>query len=466
MFAREYDPEYLNEILPPLPSENRGRAKPHQEPYKTEQEPPVLLNDHALKVWKGEECVLKEDGDIDRSGSLYAIGAELYKAGATKKTIAEALNERDVSLEWNKYTDRKNPEEQYRRIVDKLEVKAKNMDNVYDFDEHKKDKDGHPDQKSPFGNRVMLDDVMENGVEDPEELVKDVLLRGKAHHLYADAGSGKTFVAVCLAKEIVKQYKTVVYLDKENGIRTMAQRMGYLGTDPKQIREFLHYHFGFFALCNAETRTAYEDMLDQVKPDLIIFDSWIGFLTDVDLNENESRDIQRWASVYLHPARQRGITTLILDHVPHEAKRSRESGRKKEEVDVQWELHNSESFDRDKVGSIRLRRKKDREGWLPDTVTFRLGGADGEFIFEREQKEKEGDDLSDAQRKVLKILEDKFEGGAKNAEWMNACKKYENISESTYYDCKKKLTAKGRVEKRDEKFHPDYGSDDLDWWEW
>jgi hypothetical protein len=48
---------------------------------------------------------------------------------------------------------------------------------------------------------------------------------------------------------------------------------------------------------------------------------------------------------------------------------------------------------------------------------------------------------------------------------MNDCKEYENISESTYYDARKKLIEKGRVEKRNEKFHPVDGSDDWDW-EW
>lgn len=462
MFDKAYDPDYLEDLLRSVgdeAKEGEGRQREHREDG---QGPPVRLDAYGTRVWNGQHHVQNEYGEVDRSASLYKISAVLSEAGASRKIIVEALKERDVSLGWEKYSDRKNPEEQYRRIVDKLEEKAQNTDNVYDFDEHKKEKDGHPDQKAPFGNRVMLDELVENGLKDPEELIEGVLLKGKAHHLFADAGSGKTFVALNLAMEVLKQGKTAVYLDKENGPRTMAQRVISMGMNTKKSGNLLHYHFDFPTPCDEGTRRSYEDMLDHIEPDLVVFDSWIGFLSDADLDENVSRDIQKWANHYLHPARGREITTLILDHVPHDARRSRGSGRKKEEVDVQWELHNSESFDRDKVGSIRLRRKKDREGWLPEVVSFRLGGEDGEFIFEREHKEQEGDGLSDAQRKVLKILEGMFEEGAKTAQWEKACKEYENIPESTFYECRKKLIEKGRVEKRNEKFYPVYGSDGWD----
>ncbi|MDP9426848.1 MAG: AAA family ATPase, partial [Actinomycetota bacterium] len=290
-----------------------------------------------------------------------------------------------------------------------------------------------------------LDEIMREGVEDPEELVEGVLLKGKVHHLYADAGSGKSWTALGLASKVMEQGKTVVYLDKENGPRTMTDRLNLLGVEPEKVKKLFIYHSDPSTSADEGIRQAYEEMLDQDEPDLIVVDSWIGFLSDADLNENDSSDIQKWARWYLQPARRRGITVLVLDHVPHGAIRSRGSGRKKEEVDVQWELHRSESFDRGTVGLVNLRRKKDREGWLPSKVAFRMGGGNDGFVFERLRSfgEDPRGKLPENQQKILRVLKDKFDGHVPtDAEWKKGCEEYEEVASSSYYDAKKKLLEK------------------------
>ena len=85
--------------------------------------PPVSLHADALKLWRGDLVIDHADGarkqaggitEIDRSATLYHIGLELAKAGVTPRSIAEALEERDAALGYDKYVDRPDPQEYYR----------------------------------------------------------------------------------------------------------------------------------------------------------------------------------------------------------------------------------------------------------------------------------------------------------------------------------------------------------------
>lgn len=77
-----------------------------------EDEPPVRLFGAALEWWDGARQA------SDRSGTLWAIGKELYRAGATVSTIAAALAERDMTLhakhpDGPKYAGRPDAAERY-----------------------------------------------------------------------------------------------------------------------------------------------------------------------------------------------------------------------------------------------------------------------------------------------------------------------------------------------------------------
>jgi P4 family phage/plasmid primase-like protien len=110
----------LDRLLPPVQESRNGHK---QERRTSPDNPPVKLTGKALRVWRGEEPVAKNDGsgEVDRSGTLMSIGRHLYNAGATRQTIVAALEERDRSLGYQKYTGRSDQWEQYEAIVDKLE---------------------------------------------------------------------------------------------------------------------------------------------------------------------------------------------------------------------------------------------------------------------------------------------------------------------------------------------------------
>jgi len=112
--------DWYDERLPPL------EEPPKRERKETSEEPPVELDGYGMRVWRGEDPKVREDtGELDRSGSLLKIGRVLYDAGAARATIVEALAERDETLGWCKYTDRRDSDEQYHKIVDELERKGR-----------------------------------------------------------------------------------------------------------------------------------------------------------------------------------------------------------------------------------------------------------------------------------------------------------------------------------------------------
>src|SRR5919112_923450 len=116
---RAWDPEVIDQAIPELP-----KAVPN--PDGQDETPPLALDAGGRRVWRGEEPKLKDDGRIDRSGSLLKIGRVLYDAGGERPLIVRALRERDEALGWRKYTGRHDADQRYHEIVDELESNGRN----------------------------------------------------------------------------------------------------------------------------------------------------------------------------------------------------------------------------------------------------------------------------------------------------------------------------------------------------
>src|SRR5215208_1838273 len=122
--SRTYSAGDLDRILPPLPGPASKNGHTHVD--EDAGDPPVELAPEALKVWRGEKPKAKDTGEIDRSASLMKIGRVLYDAGASPRVVAEALKERDLTLSYQKYTNRRDADEQYQVIADKLASEGRN----------------------------------------------------------------------------------------------------------------------------------------------------------------------------------------------------------------------------------------------------------------------------------------------------------------------------------------------------
>jgi Bifunctional DNA primase/polymerase, N-terminal len=86
-------------------SAGRGAPDEHQAPPG---EPPVYLTPARREWWDGERQSRGADGTIDRSRTLFNIGLVLAGAGLmSTELIADALRERDETLGYRKYADRR-----------------------------------------------------------------------------------------------------------------------------------------------------------------------------------------------------------------------------------------------------------------------------------------------------------------------------------------------------------------------
>jgi hypothetical protein len=301
----------------------------------------------------------------------------------------------------------------------------------------------------PRFERIDLGEPIESGMEPPEMLVPDVLYAGSVHAIYSAGGTGKTFFALWLIKQVIDQDKPVILLDQENSVRIISERLRSLGVTGEQARRNLHYYpFPSMPLSD-DASAEFEALLDETKPALVVFDSWINFLASAGLEENSSVDIALWADAYPQRARMRGIACLLLDHIPKEGNTARGSGRKLDYVDVMFELTKPQHFDRETVGRIDLRLKKDREGWLSWGVGFTLGGKDGSLVFGRTAFDSSllaPDSLLPSDRTTLDALKSFGSSGARDKEWREEAMK-RGPKRTTYYRSRGTLLEQGLVEE-------------------
>ncbi|MDP9438180.1 MAG: AAA family ATPase [Actinomycetota bacterium] len=325
---------------------------------------------------------------------------------------------------------------------------------------------GHAEPEAPtnplLAGRVLLGKAMVEGIDPPEELEPGLLLKGKVHHIFAAAGLGKTMLALWLVKRRIEAGERVVYFDDENGPRTVGERLQDMGVDPAKVDENLYYLPFPNLPMTAEARHSYRELLEEVEPSLIVFDSWISFLASAGMSENENTDVQTWCSAYTQTARALGIAVVLLDHVPHEGSRARGASRKRDEADVQWQLFKTKPFDRNSVGEINLHLEKDREAWLETSVKFSVGGTeDGKLVFDRSagtiEEPDPTDGLTPSARNLLDVLRARFAGtGATASEWARAA----NVHRPLIYRAKDPLIGRGLIREDRKRYYPTPGPDE------
>jgi AAA domain len=311
--------------------------------------------------------------------------------------------------------------------------------------------DGEEDPQRPRSRfeRIDLGEPIESGMEPAEMLVPDVLYAGSVHGIYSAGGKGKTFFALWLIKQVIVQDRPVMLLDQENGVRIISERLRALGVSAEQARRNLYYYPFPSMPLEAGAADEFEEMLDEVKPALVVFDSWINFLASAGLDENSSVDIAQWADAYSQKARQRGMAILLLDHIPKEGNTARGSGRKLDYVDVMWELTKPQDFDRETVGRINLRLKKDREGWMPWGVAFTVGGSENGLVFGRTAFDSSllaPDRLLPSDRTTLDALKSFGSSGVRDKDWREEAIK-RGLGRTTYYRSRGTLLEHGLVEE-------------------
>jgi hypothetical protein len=176
--GRSYSPRDLDEALPEIEAKRVPRSR------DASDEPPVVLDEQALRVWRAEDPKLKEDGTVNRSSTLVKIGRVLYDAGCNRPVIEAALEERGRALGWNKYTNRRDAAQCYAGIVDELEKSGRNRKARITVGGDRPSEGDADTSEEKEGRRNQADRLIGYALEDVQELFVDQ--HGAPHALVDD----------------------------------------------------------------------------------------------------------------------------------------------------------------------------------------------------------------------------------------------------------------------------------------
>lgn len=225
---------------------------------------------------------------------------------------------------------------------------------------------------------IVFEDIIgliDGGIPDPEILVDDVLYTEGVHWLDAHPGAGKSTFALEWACIVMREGGHVVWLDYEAGLTQTARRLLAVGANHDDIRERFHY-----AGWPPDAAAQLALVAQRWPGALVIFDSASKALSSAGINENANEEVVKWTTSLVRAAKINRLPLVVIDHISKDGQAtlySRGAGTKRADTDVHWRIDVIEEFDRETVGTVCLRRLKDREGFFPAKLWFTVGDGRG-----------------------------------------------------------------------------------------
>ena len=187
--------------------------------------------------------------------------------------------------------------------------------------------------------------------QEVEWLVPSLLASGRGHAIYSAPGIGKSLltleIAACLAagQEVLgceaRRPLKVLYLDQENNVTSdVVPRLKSMGFTPGVLKNLAFASFpDLDALDGRNGNQTMEELLEQTKPELVVFDTLARFV------EGEENSNNTWNNFYVNvgvPMKRRGIAYLRLDHSgKNEDQGMRGGSAKLGDLDLVWRLSQS-----------------------------------------------------------------------------------------------------------------------------
>jgi len=208
-------------------------------------------------------------------------------------------------------------------------------------------------------------DAWKDQPEDTAWLYREWLEAGTVNALFAKPGTGKSLVALEIAVAVTARGLSVVYVDDENRVRDLVERLQAFGCEPGDLAR-LHM-FSFAGLPPLDTEKGGQHLLALATfydAALITLDTTTRM---VQGRENDSDTFLQLYRCSLVPLKARGMTVLRLDHPGKDAERGqRGSSAKDGDVDTIWQLlTETEGLE------YRLERTKSRSGHGPAAFSLR-----------------------------------------------------------------------------------------------
>ena len=219
----------------------------------------------------------------------------------------------------------------------------------------------------PF-RELSLASLVRDGVPPPDLLCGDLLYAAGLHSISGPPDCGKTTIALWWMLRHVRAGHPVVFLDEEGGAELVAEKLIALGATPEDAETD-----PLLPVPRPQPGSAYDvivlrELLDDLKPGIVLWDSSAAFLSRAGLDENSASDVTRfWAQVLTPIAREHGVAVLVIDHDAKNGEASRfarGSGAKLAATDVAFKVSIVQAFDRTTNGVLHMQVTKDRRGWL------------------------------------------------------------------------------------------------------
>jgi hypothetical protein len=330
--SHTYSAGELDRTLPPLPVANGHTQVDDRD---DQAEPPVALGPEALKVWRGEKPKAKDTGEVDRSASLMKIGRTIYDAGATRRTVVEALKERDLALGWECYTNRSDADKQYWNIADKLEVggrsrRAPIRPEGRNSHSHSHIGDVNVNEEENNTNhypKKSLRAISFTGRAKPppqEFVVEKIIPCGLATSFYGGGGLAKSvnilhlgmsvaFVGVAHWHGLEVITCPVIYLDFEMSEMVQLRRAKDIADGAGWPDVPQNFHYVEATGCpTADVFGFALELIEKRGPALVIVDSF-GF--SMQGESERSADVLSYVRNYVQPLQDTGSHTLVVDHI-------------------------------------------------------------------------------------------------------------------------------------------------------
>lgn len=189
---------------------------------------------------------------------------------------------------------------------------------------------------------------------------------GKMHVLQAEPSSGKSWIALFAALEVLNMGGSVIFLDYEDQAVSITGRLLALGGDPASITERFQYIRPSGAMGTQE-RAELSTVLQRLNPDLIIIDGVAEAISRDGFDEDRNSEVVKWVDQYPRWLSQTGACVVMIDHIAKDKEKggryARGASHKLAAVDgASYQVKIIHSFSRHKGGSVKLVVAKDRPG--------------------------------------------------------------------------------------------------------
>lgn len=193
----------------------------------------------------------------------------------------------------------------------------------------------------------------------------NLIYRGKVNGLLGESESGKTWIALLAVQQALTQGQSVIYLDFEDSMRGIMNRLRAMGT--------IDYHLANLVYSNPDEMlglNASSDLYEALatfKPDLVVLDGVNAAMTLLGLDLTSNTDATKFSQQVLRPLKRGGAGVLTIDHVP-KSKENRGNyaiGAQAKRADIDGAAISVEvmaPFGRGQNGELKLTVTKDRPG--------------------------------------------------------------------------------------------------------